>query len=171
IRQRLVEDSGGALNSRRDLARAYGWMADTQLDLGITSGAETSYKEAAKIREEIIGQVPADRPDELLDALCQRARDFGNLGNYREWTGRPEEALAQYRLRDRYYQEPRFLEVLRRYNERFHDSTVARTPDQLPGEFRTDRANCWVTIADLQLDLGEGKSLELLERALAEYKR
>jgi tetratricopeptide (TPR) repeat protein len=77
-----------------------------------------------------------------------------NLGVYYEWTGDPEKALAQYRRQAAFY-------------------TKHKLPDRLPGEFWPDRADCLVTIANLELDLGEkgGEWRKQLNEALGEYTR
>jgi serine/threonine protein kinase len=155
LRQELCQEYPDNRDYLRDLARNYGFMGDTQLELDDEAGAKDSYDQAALIRDRIIGLVPANRTFELIDALCQRARDYGNLGNYLERISQPHKALEQYLRRADFYRNSPQLAGLSR----------------LPGEFWTDRADNLVTIADLQMDLtgAVGDSLALVGDALKEY--
>jgi serine/threonine protein kinase len=141
----------------RDLARTHGFMGDIQLELGDDAGARASYDKAGKARERIIRLVPSDRPRERVDALCQRARDYENLGNLLERAGKPVEALKEHERRADFYRNTPELARLER----------------LPVEFWTERADNLVTIADLRLDLkhGPADALVLIGNALEEYQR
>lgn len=154
IRQALCAEAAANRDYQRDLARSYGFMGDTQLDLGDEAGAKESYREAARLRASLIDQIPPDQRDELLDALCQHARDPGNLANFYERTRQPKEAREEYLRQLAFYQE-----------------WLAPRTAHLPGEFWVDRAGSLVTLANLELDMGTPpeKALQHLEAALAEY--
>jgi tetratricopeptide (TPR) repeat protein/tRNA A-37 threonylcarbamoyl transferase component Bud32 len=170
LRKSLSERDKENRGYMRDLARNYGWMGDTQLELEQRDYAEASYRTAAELREKIVGLIPSDELLERLEAHCQRARDYGNMGNLYERTGRPREALEQYRIRAAHYKGYPFQDALTKYHQSVNEST-APLAARLPGEFWTDRADCFVTMAGLQLDLKEPtrEPLQLLQEALDEY--
>src|SRR5262249_31339597 len=74
-------------------------------------------------------------------------------GNYLEWTGDLREAIEAHRRRKTYQEDlPR---------------------DKMPAEFRTDLADCDLTIASLQLDMEplQEETQWLLEKTLTFYQR
>jgi serine/threonine protein kinase len=68
---------------RRDLARSYGYLGDTLLNLGEYSLAWTEYQEAENIRQELAEQASND-----LEAQMQLARSYANTGYYYRRQGR-----------------------------------------------------------------------------------
>jgi serine/threonine protein kinase len=146
IRQGLHQKALSNRDFQRDLARSYGFMADTQLALGLKEEAKKSYKAAEDLRRSL-KQDPND-----LEAKCQFARSLGNTGNYLDWIGKPEEAIQAHRARKEYQEElPR---------------------DKIPAEFQTDLADCYLAIASLQLDTDalQDETRPLLEKALEFYR-
>lgn len=156
LRKELCAQSPGDPQLKRDLARNYGFMGDVQLELGDVAGAEKSYDEAASLREDIVKHYRSggDAAD-LLKAMCQRARDYTNLGNLRERMNQPKEALQAHRRCLEYCEKPPFS-----------------LTQSLPGEFRMDRPAARITLANLLLDLGlaEEEAMELVDKAIAEIK-
>jgi tetratricopeptide (TPR) repeat protein/tRNA A-37 threonylcarbamoyl transferase component Bud32 len=150
IRQELCAEDPGNRKYRRDLARSYGYMGDTQLALGLEKQAWDSYQEAEKIRQEL-----ADDPGEgenPIVAKYQLARSFGNTGAFYDWQGKPELAIAHYLKRMEYV-------------EGLHHAEV-------PAEFATDLPWCRVVIAQLQLDSRpDGETGKLLNQALQDYQK
>jgi tetratricopeptide (TPR) repeat protein len=148
LRLELREEMGNQPGYRRDLARSYGYMGDTQLELGRVDEARQSYAEAEKLRAQLVADNPGD-----ADALCLHARDFGNLGYLYDWTGDADRAVQKYREQLAVY-EP-------------------LPADRLPGDYLTERADTRVTIAELELDRPRPAAdvARLLDEAEAEYRR
>jgi tetratricopeptide (TPR) repeat protein len=145
IRQRLHQKDPTNRAFKRDLARSHGFMADTQLALGLEEEAKKSYDAAEDLRRSLL-----KGPNEL-EAKCQYARTLGNTGNYLDWTGKLRDAIKAHRDRKKYHQE-----------------NLSR--DQIPAEFQTDLADCDLTIASLQLDtspLEEETALRVLGASTA----
>jgi tetratricopeptide (TPR) repeat protein/tRNA A-37 threonylcarbamoyl transferase component Bud32 len=150
---KLIEGLGNSLGDdpayRRDLARAYGYLGDAQLALGEMGPAWDSYTKAEKLREALAAENPAD-----TEAACLRARDFYNRANWHDWQGELEKAIRCHRDRLDYYRK-------------------AGLGERLPGDFRTERADTAVTIAELELDSPKdpppGDIPELLKKARQEY--
>jgi tRNA A-37 threonylcarbamoyl transferase component Bud32/tetratricopeptide (TPR) repeat protein len=148
LRLGLQEELGNQPGYRRDLARSYGYMGDTQLELGQVDEARKSYDEAKKLRVQLVEENPGD-----ADALCLHARDFGNLGYLNDWIGQADLAVQQYRAGLAMY-------------EQLH-------AERLPGDYLTERADMRVTIAELELDRPRPAVdvPRLLDEAEAEYRR
>jgi serine/threonine protein kinase len=147
IRQRLHQEAPKNRAFQRDLARSYGFMADTQLALGLEKQAKKSYEEAERLRRSL-QEDPKD-----WEAKWQFARTLGNTGNYLDWTGKPQKAIEAHRRRKAYQEKlPR---------------------DKIPAEFQTDLADCDLTIASLQLDTEDPlpeETWSLLEKTLKFYQ-
>jgi tetratricopeptide (TPR) repeat protein len=144
IRKKLCETAEGNRDYRRDLARSYGYIGDTQLALGLNDEAWASYEEARKLRQALV-----EEDDNDIPAKYQLARSKGNTGNFFDWTGEPGKAL------DAYVDCKSFIEGF--------------PPHQVPAEFRADLAYCRATVARLQLDRDERPQEgtgRLLEQAL-----
>jgi serine/threonine-protein kinase len=148
VRAELLKQDGGNRDYRRDLARSYGYLGDTQLALGMESQAWDSYDEALQLREGLA------RKREDLEAQYQLGRSKGNTGRYWEWLGKPEKALAAYRDQHAY---------------------LTNLPPHEPlAAFQTDLANCCLELARLELDSSQAPAEEarrLLEQALTVYER
>ncbi|MBY0527379.1 MAG: serine/threonine-protein kinase [Gemmataceae bacterium] len=129
IREALCQSDPGQREFRRDLARSWGYMADTQLSLGRHAEAKRSYDEAEAIRQALAEQ----GGEGSLEAKYQFARSLGNTGNYLDWTeARPDKAIEAHRIRKRYVESLAGPEV--------------------PPDFKTDLADSKIDIARLQLD-------------------
>jgi serine/threonine protein kinase len=146
IRRRLHQKAPANRAFQRDLARSYGFMADTQLALGLEEEAKKSYDAAEELRRGLLND-PKD-----LEAKYQYARTLGNTGNYLEWTRKPGEAIEAHRRRKTYQKK--------------------LPSDKIPAEFQTDLADCDLTIASLQLDMEplQEETRSLLEKALKFYQ-
>jgi hypothetical protein len=157
LRQELVAFAAHDRIFRRDLARSHGYTGDTQLQLGLNDAAAASYASAAEIRESLVVELRGGdaTPEELMEARCQRARDFGNLGTLHDWTGELDRAIEALEERRRYF-------------------TTEPFPLTLPGQFRTDRVDNLLTLAELRLQRTPGPWPEvpgLLREAASECER
>lgn len=157
LRKELVADAPSDRVYRRDLARSYGYMGDTELQRGRHSDAASSYENAAQLREQLVAEVrAADLPErELIEALCQRSRDFGNMAAFHDWVGDLELAIRAAEQRRRYFEQEAF-------------------PALLPGPFRTDRVDALLILAELRLQQQaepEPDLLQLLTTARTECDR
>jgi tetratricopeptide (TPR) repeat protein len=110
LRQELVDGVPHDRVFRRDLARSHGYLGDTQLQLGLNDEASASYDSAADLREGLVAELRAGSatPEELVEALCQRARDLGNRGTLHDWTGGLDRAIDALEERRRYYDREGF---------------------------------------------------------------
>jgi hypothetical protein len=152
IRQELSDRDRTNRKFRYDLARSYGYMGDTQLALGLTEKARSSYRESEEIRR-ALAEEPATADETPISAKYQYARSLGNTGAFYDWQDQPQEAI------DAYLRRKKYLEAL-------DDGAT-------PAEFATDLPWCLVNIAQLQLDAG-AESLDetksLLNRARQKYQ-
>jgi tetratricopeptide (TPR) repeat protein/tRNA A-37 threonylcarbamoyl transferase component Bud32 len=149
IRQRLCDQEPGNRNFRRDLARNYGFMGDTQLELNQLAEAKDSYDKAERIRAKLVEEDSSD-----LEAKFQLARSIVNTARLLRWKGDYEEALDCLRRAER---------DLRTFAD------VSRTPP----EFRTDLADTQLELAELQLNRPErprGDTLDLLHEVRTAYE-
>ncbi len=156
LRQSLVQEVADDLDYQRDLARNYGFMGDVLLELCRLPEAKNAYDEAARLREAIVQQLAND-PDRLLEASCQRARDFANLAAFHERMGQFDQMLQQSLQRVKYY----------RRSPPFSDD------QPLQGEFLTDRTNARTVAADYLVDLQHhplDEALVLLDLAEQELR-
>jgi tRNA A-37 threonylcarbamoyl transferase component Bud32 len=171
IREQLVEEAssspGDLPGALRDLARNHGYLGDVQLDLKDYPGALWSYREAKRLRKEVVELTSAAGDARAtIDAHCLHARDFGNLASYYERLGEPEKALELSRERLAYYQSPAFRKA-------------HREAGWLPADFYTEPTNIKVAIATLELDLARAQTragrqavaaaITLLQEAIEEY--
>jgi serine/threonine protein kinase/tetratricopeptide (TPR) repeat protein len=111
---------------RRDLARTYGYMGDTQLMMDRVQAARDSYRKALEIRSALADEFPKN-----LDAQYQLARGIGNMGRWHRWQGEYREAHKRY---------AEALDHLRRI-----------AGEKAPHEFRADLPWTMVEVADLLL--------------------
>ncbi len=137
---------------KRDLAKAYGYIADTYLEMNKVQAAQRAYSAAEAIRSSL---AQSGSPSQRADDDCLHARDFGNWCRFHLWQGELDEALKQATERLEYY-ENRLREKL------------------LPLEFLTERADAYVTAAELELDASTDDYRhvrEWLDRAEGEYRQ
>jgi hypothetical protein len=144
IRQALHDDDKDNPSYKRDLARSFGYLGDTQLELKKFAEAQASYEEAKRLRGEL-----AD------ESLCYHGRDWGNLAALADWKGDLDDAIAQQTRRQKYYRE--------------HLPYVL-----LPDKFQTERIDTDVFLAELKLlkaddQVPPAEVKELLDAARKEY--
>ena len=84
LREDIRDRFPGTPDSDRDLARSYGYMGDTLLELDQADRARHSYAKAEEIRFRLAGA-----PDADVSSRCLHARDFGNRSSFHDWNGRP----------------------------------------------------------------------------------
>jgi tetratricopeptide (TPR) repeat protein/tRNA A-37 threonylcarbamoyl transferase component Bud32 len=120
---------------RRDLARTYGYMGDTQLMMDRVREAQESYEIALGIRSTLAKKFP-----ENLDAQYQLARGIGNMGRWNLWQGKYAEAHQEY---------AKTLEHL--------EALKGKAP---PHEFRTDLPWAQIDVAKALLRLNRSPGEE-----------
>src|SRR5205823_5120373 len=97
IRSDLQKQHPEKRTYRRDLARSYGYMGDTQLKLGLQAEASQSYKKSEELRQTMV-----DENDSDIEAKYQLARGKGNWATLWEWSGEPRKAITAHRERLKY---------------------------------------------------------------------
>jgi serine/threonine-protein kinase len=153
LRQKLHDENRGSRDYLRDLARSYGFMGDTELDLSQFRAAEFSYKRSEELRAELVKLLredPTVNPAELCLARLQLARSYGNSANLAGRQNKTAEALEHSRRRLRELE------------------SIHKDCGTIPPEFDGDLPDAYVNAAELALDLGDGSDPrpgELLDKA------
>lgn len=134
IRRGLWVANDGEFNCTCDLARSLGYTGGTKLKLGEKSKAMASFVEAQELRDKL---AKADHlPDKQKTiAKYQFARTLWNFGLWNDWNGEAEKAFEAY---------SRQLSYMEREIDSSADAEL---------EFQTDLADCYVSIAGMELDL------------------
>jgi serine/threonine protein kinase len=163
ILQALSDDAPDDAARLQALARCYGYLGDSYLEVGQKKQAWDAYKQAKEKRQGVVRLLAGSPGTALDEARCMRARDFANFARFHQWDsspGAPKKARDECKARVDYYQK--------------HLAHVR----PLPGEFRNERASAHVELASAQLDcLGDRPTARQLDevfanldRALAEYR-
>jgi tetratricopeptide (TPR) repeat protein len=125
----------------RELARSLSYRGDVRLQLGQPNRARDSYKEAAKLLQQL-----ADNGEASEDRL-QLARSFSNMGKYFQWQSDLDQSIKNY------------TEALHIYE------TVTSAEPDFP-LYRSELGDTCLWLAELHLDRNEpGKAKGLIEKA------
>jgi tetratricopeptide (TPR) repeat protein len=152
IREELAKSSEHAARPEaerrafeRNLARSHGYLGDAQKSNGNSAAAQESYQKAKQIRKKL-----AEDSNHAPDAACLHARDPRNLAALHEWDGKLNEALGEHRAAIAYYERVFSPTRVAWWGVRV---TASGSPMKLPGEYMSERANSYLSAAELIADL------------------
>ncbi len=132
--------------AKRDLARSHGYRGDVYVARGQYPEAEEDYREARRLRSQLVEALPAD-----ASVRFQNARGIANMGRLHDNQGQADRAIREY---------TKAVEE--------HEKIVTMEPAVT--EYRRDLGFDSLTLAELQLDGNDaGKARPRLERARLEY--
>ncbi len=154
ILRRVLSDSDEQnFEYKRELAKAYGYIADTYREMNRLVTARQAYEDAERLRR---GLAEATNNAKRLRDTCFHARDFGNWCRFHLWKGDLELAMQKAAEQVAYYEK--------------HLSSIP----VLPLEFLTERADAYVLAAELELDADMpsfDRAKKWLDRADSELRR